>query len=100
MKEAQLMRISEVRQANPKWFERGTMQLFGDREYRILHSKEGAAYLVRRTIAWTDMLAQAPIEHWRLNPIGPDLAIENLVEQRFPTLQAVKQWLNAAIERR
>ncbi len=88
------MRIAELKQAHPGYFSRENMRLFGEKEYRILHSKSRDAYLVRRTEAWTDMFGQPPTEHWRVNPINSaNLSIGNLVEQIFPSLQAVKQWV-------
>jgi len=87
------LRMSELRQAHPVWFAPGNKEMFGDLEYRILHNKQHNPYLVRRTQAWTDMFGQAPVQHWRLNPIGPNLEIKSLVEQSFPTLDAAKEWL-------
>jgi hypothetical protein len=88
------MRIAELRQAHTNYFSRHNMKFFGDKEYRILHSKGGEAYLVRRTDGWSDIFGQNPTEHWRINPINRiDLSIGNLIEQSFPSLQAVKQWV-------
>ena len=87
------LRMSELRQAHPLYFRRRTKQFFGDLEYRILHNKQHNPYLVRRTKAWTDMFGRTPVQHWRLNPIGPNLEIEGLVAGSFPTLDAAKEWL-------
>ena len=87
------LRMAELRKAHPIFFARGNAEIFGDREYRILHSKQGVPHLVRRTQQWSDMFGNNPVQCWRVNPISSDLDIEDLVEQQFHTLSDVKEWL-------
>lgn len=89
-----MVRLAAVRNANPTWFAQGNKEFFGDIEYRILHSKQHVPYLVRQTYAWSDMFGQNPVAHWRVNPIGPNMKIENLIDTEFSTLCDVKEWLN------
>jgi len=85
--------ITELRQAHPSYFSRVNIKLFGDKEYRILHSKDGNPYLVRLTQQWSDMFGHPPVECYRVNPIGPNLKIEEVIKEQFETLQDVKDWL-------
>jgi len=75
------LRISELRQAHKKWFARGNQAFFADLGYRILHDKQGTPYLVRHTEAFTDMFTGVRVPHWRINPIGPNLEIKNMVDR-------------------
>ena len=85
--------ITELRQAHPSYFSRVNIKLFGDKEYRILHSKDGNPYLVRLTQQWSDMFGHPPVECYRVNPIGSNLKIEEVIKEQFETLQDVKDWL-------
>jgi hypothetical protein len=85
--------ISELKLAHPRYFAKGNAKFFGDVGYRILHSKHGAPYMVRKTYAFTDMFDGVRKPHWRVNPIGANLAILPLVGESFDSLQAVKAWL-------
>lgn len=87
--------ISELRQAHKLWFSRENIRFSGDLGYRILHSKAGTPYLVRRTYGFSDMFTGVRTAHYRLNRIGPGLQFVQLEEEVFPTLQAVKAWLKA-----
>ena len=87
--------ISELRQAHKLWFSRESIRFFGDLEYRILHSKAGTPYLVRRTYGFSDMFTGVRTAHYRLNRIDPDLRFAPLEEEVFPTLQTVKAWLKS-----
>jgi len=82
--------ISQLRQANPRWFARGNARFFGDLWYGVLHSKQGAPYLVRRTNAWTDMFGGKLTPHYRINPISHNLKILALDDRQFATLDEVK----------
>ena len=83
--------ISELRRAHPIWFARGNDRHWGELEYRILHSRQGAPYLAVRK--WDDKFSDKRTQHWRINPIGANLAILPGVDHAFDSLQAVKAWL-------
>ena len=87
--------IAELRRANPRWFASGNARFFADFEYRVLHSKQGNPYLVRRTYAYTDMFGSERIAHYRINPIGDSLDILSLDDRCFATLADVKQALKS-----
>ena len=87
------LRMAELRKAHPLWFASGNAEFFGDLEYRILHSKQGNPYLVRRTSQWSDMFGMEKTQCWRINPIGADLEIGDLIDRQFRTLSDVKEWL-------
>ena len=90
--------ISELRQAHPKYFSKANIRAFGDMEYRILHSRQGYPYMVRRTYAWSDMFGNERTAHYRINPIGHGLEILPLVEVIFDNLEEVKIWLSMNVE--
>ncbi len=92
------LRITDIRQAHPRFFERSTVRAFGDISYRVLHDKQRQPYLVRYTCAWTDMFGGERVPHWRINPIGPNLEILPLDDRIFTTLTAVKNTLGGVIE--
>lgn len=87
--------LSDVKEANPIWFGTGNKSFFGDVNYQVLHGKVSKEpYLVRYTVAWTDMFDQKKKYHYRINPINPDtLKIGSLVDGMFDTLDDVKEWL-------
>ncbi len=87
--------IRSIKQANPKWFERGNKRFFNDVSYRAYYGKTtGKAYLVRSTYAWSDMFGQPKRLHWRINNVNQEtLEIENLLDDVFPDIFAVKHWL-------
>jgi hypothetical protein len=87
--------LSQVKAANGEWFSRGNKQFFNDVSYRAYYGERtGKPYLVRSTYAWTDMLGGAKSLHWRINNVNQDtLEIESLIDEIFPTLSAVKDWL-------
>lgn len=99
--------ITDVRAANPKWFDPKTKRFMGDISYRILHGKTRLCvnghgvhkpHLVRKTYAWTDMFGQPKKAHWRVNRLeqnesGEWVVIGPLVDDIFPTLDDVKEWL-------
>ncbi len=87
--------IAELRRANPRWFDKANVRFSGDVEYRVLHSKQGKPYLVRRTYAFTDMFGGKRIAHYRINPIGDSLDILSLDDRCFATLADVKQALKS-----
>ena len=87
------VRISDVRQANQHWFSLGNQRFFGDMEYRVLHSRQGNPYLVRRTKMWSDMFGQKPTQVFRVNCLNPDLSIGELEDPIFSSLSDVKVWL-------
>ena len=82
--------ISELRQANPRFFTKGNARFFGDLWYGVLHSKQGSPYLVRRTNAWTDMFGGKLTPHYRINPVSHNLKILALDDRQFSTLDEVK----------
>ena len=85
--------ITALRQANARWFSPESIKFSGDLEYRVLHGKSKTPYLVRRTYAWTNMFDGIRKSHWRINPIGVDLAILGLNDEIFLSLDDVKQTL-------
>ena len=86
--------LSEVQQANDKWFSRGNKRLFGDINYRILHGKDGEPYLVRSTnYQWSDMFGRVKTICWRINLLSDELKILPLVSTQFKSLDDVKDWL-------
>lgn len=85
--------LHDVRQANPMYFARGNARFFGDINYRILHDKQGTPYLVTNTYAWSDMLDGDRLAHYRIHPIGANLAILPLDDRTFATLADVKMAL-------
>jgi hypothetical protein len=87
------LRMAELKKEHPRWFARGTAEIFGDKEYRILHSKQGNPYLVRRTQQWSDMFGNPLTQCWRINLIEADLKIGRLIDREFHTLSDVKEWL-------
>jgi hypothetical protein len=87
------MTLSELKQHNALWFDKGNKRFFGDVSYKVLHSKvTGKPYLVRSTYAWTDMFGAAKRLHYRINPIN-GFEIGPLVDKKFKDLDAVKFWL-------
>lgn len=92
-KSAPLLR--QIREANPQWFTRSNKQFFNDVFYRGYYGKHtGKAYLIRSTYAWTDMFDQPKRLHYRINNINQDtLKIEELIDQEFTDIFAVKAWL-------
>ena len=87
------LRIAEVRNANPTWFSAADREFFGDFDYRILHTKMGKPFLVRRTAMWSDMFGLTGKVVWKLNQINQDLTLGFFVDEEFKTLDEVKQWL-------
>ena len=86
--------LAEVQRAQMNWFDPQNKQLFGDVDYKILHSeKTGKPYLARSTYAWTDMFGKKKKLHWRLNPLDDMLKIRPLIDDVFDNLWAVKRWL-------
>ena len=87
--------LTDVRQANSKWFTPENKRFFGDVSYKVLHGKAShKPFLVRATYAWTDMFDRTKRLHYRINPLEPDtLDIQPLVDQEFKNLAEVKDWL-------
>ena len=85
--------IQEVRRANQTWFGDGNEKFFGDISYQILHSGAGKPFLVRLTYMWSDMFGGKRKSCWRLNPLDDVLKIKPLVDDVFPDLSAVEDWL-------
>ena len=92
--EDKMTTLSEVKQAQNHWFDRGNKKFFGDRDYRVLHGKiTGNPYLVRSTFAWSDMFGRPRKLSWRINPLDDNLIIQPLVDQEYRTIDDVKDWL-------
>jgi len=87
------MTLSELKQHNPQWFERGNKKFFGDVSYRVLHDKEHNAFLVRSTYQWSEAFGLPKILRWRVNPISPDYKIMPLLDRSFTSLESVKEYL-------
>ena len=89
-----MVTLAQVRAAQPEWFSRKNRRFFGDVSYKILHGKvTHKPYLVRATNAWTDMFGQPKRLHYRLNRLKDDLTIGTMLDQSFPSIEAVKYWL-------
>ena len=69
------LRMAELRKAHPLWFASGNAEFFGDLEYRILHSKQGNPYLVRRTNQWSAMFGREKTQCWSINPIKGQISL-------------------------
>ena len=89
-----MVTLNRVRRANRQWFAPGNAGFFNDKEYRILHDKEGKPYLVRSTTAWTDMFGQKPRLHCRINSLNADLSIGPLLDGEHTNWDAAQDWLN------
>jgi hypothetical protein len=86
--------LSDVKTANPMWFDRGNKRYFGDVSYRVLHGKKSKKpFLVRSTYAWTDMFGGPKRLHWRITTLKDDLKIGRLIDEQFSDLEDVKYWL-------
>ncbi len=92
-KSAPLLR--QIKEANKEWFSQGNKRFFNDVSYRGYYGKKtGKAYLVRSTYAWTDMFGSPRRLHYRINNINQEtLDIEELIDQEFSDIFAVKAWL-------
>jgi hypothetical protein len=93
---APLMR--DLKADNPNWFTSENKKFFNDKSYTAMYGGEtGQPYLVRSTEAWTDMFGEKPRLHYRINKVTttPDgkTEIGELLDQEFPDMQAVKQFL-------
>jgi len=87
------MKLSDVKAKNQGWFSRENMRFFGDVHYWLYHGRNGKHYLVRLTKAWSDMFTQAPKYSYRINPVGDDGRIEDLIAVEFPTLEEAKRYI-------
>jgi hypothetical protein len=86
--------LTDVKEANPQWFDRGNKRFFGDVSYKVLHGKKSKKpFLVRSTYAWTDMFGGTKRLHWRVNLLKDNLKIDNLIDKQFLDLDDVKDWL-------
>lgn len=87
--------LRDIKQANDGWFSRGNKLFFGDVSYRAYYGKKtGKAYFIRSTYAWTDMLGDPRVLHYRINNVDQaTLKIETLIDQTFNDIFAVKAWL-------
>ncbi len=91
------MTLTQLKQHNPEWFSRKNKRFFNDVSYRLLHSKAtGEPYLVRSTYAWTDMFGSPKKLHYRVNPIEDNFEIGLLIDNIFPSIYAVKDWLKVS----
>ncbi len=88
------MTMTDLKHANKGWFSRKNKQFFGDISYRVLQGKATKTfYLVRSTYQWSDMFGGPKVIAWWLNPVTPELKIATLIDQTFPSLESVKEWL-------
>ena len=87
------MKLSDVKAKNQGWFSRENMRFFGDVHYWLYHGRNGKHYLVRLTKAWSDMFARAPKYSYRINPIGDNGQIEDLIPVEFATLDEAKKYV-------
>jgi hypothetical protein len=88
--------ISQVRTANPRWFDYGNKQFFNDISYRLLRAKSGQHYVVRNTYKWSDMFGRPKQEIWVVNPVDPNtLKIQGNIDIDFRQLSDVKEWLRS-----
>ena len=86
--------LKKVIAAQPKWFSPQNRRFFGDVRYSVKYGKAtGNRYLVRSTYMWSDMLGQPRKLCYRVNTIGDDYKLGDLVDTIFNTREEVTAWL-------
>ncbi len=85
--------LQDVINCNRNWFKPENQKIFGDREYWIKVSTKGQLYLLRSTVAWSDMFDGKKKLHYRLNTLDNDLSIGGLVEEIFTSMSQVDTYL-------
>ena len=86
------MKLTDVKARNQGWFSRENMRIFGDVRYWLYHGRDGKHYLIRLTKAWSDMFG-VPKYSFRINPIGDNGQIEDLIPVEFATLEEAKKYI-------
>ena len=86
--------LKTIKERNPQWFSSENKRLFGDISYSLAYGgKTDKKYLLRSTYAWTDMMGQPKIKHYRINKIEDDLKIGELIDIIFRNKNSAKNWL-------
>ncbi len=89
--------MRRLREVQPDWFCCKNRRFFGDVSYRTLRGKlTGNIFLVRSTYAWTDMFGGPRRLHYRINTVGDDYVIGNLIDKTFRDIDDVKEYLKTA----
>lgn len=88
-------KLSDVRAAQPEWFSRENKKFFGDVSYKVLHGKKSKKpFLVRLTKAWTGSFGGKERLHYIIDMLGDVLNIQGLIDEKFATIDDVKDWLS------
>lgn len=85
--------LQDVINHNRNWFKPENQKIFGDKEYWVKVSKQGKLYLLRSTVAWTDMFDGKLKLHYRLNVLDKDLSIGDLIDDVFMSMSQVNNYL-------
>ena len=89
-----MITLSDVKEAQPKWFSGENKRFFGDLWYKVRQGKATKKnYLVRETDMWSDMLGGKKTYCYRINTIEEDLKIGHLIDTVFKTEEEVNDWL-------
>ncbi len=89
-----MVTLDDVAKVNSGWFSESNKRFFGDKSYSIEAGTSGKIYLVRSTEAWTDMFDGIRKLHYRINNLDQTtLKIQSLIDDKFKTMNDVKEWL-------
>jgi len=95
MPKLKLIPLSELKKANPNWFD--GKRFFGDVLYLSKAGKlTGKTYLIRLTSAWSDMFGCQRVFKYRINTVDYKTHhIGDLLPDEFDTILQVKTWLES-----